>query len=1265
MTISNIQQFQNTFVSYNDALKFKYTIAWDKDEKGTKWYNGFNSFVEYEDFLTATKRTNNRVFYEIIGSKCKAFFDFDKLIATKDQLTLFINNFVTKFNALFNLNITKSDLLIYYRHDNSDTITDIYTSIHISVIGYSFSKSQLFIAVNYFKLMITGMVSESMDNKIYTRNRPYNLPNNTKMKYLKEDTKNPRYFVDYQEQSTKPVDYLLSYTEMLPFQEIPKYHLFAISIVKIKSLYANNTNTLKNAFDKIKNFNKPIEPVVKREMVHIDNPVDLFDYLVLELPEKFYFASSDWKMLTTLLKKFGMTDDEFNIWNKTSIKYATKYLLENNKLFYENINLSMYRSGRYVFKTIVEKYLNIDIQYNYDNSLALWLQSKIPSMALDEIISIVENQKNVIIIQLGEDHKYASKSGYLMTSDDAILANYFAETQYKEIGNDRELNNVIKLDKIEDIAPYIKQFNEAIDYSILCVKAKWGAGKTHFVSREIINYAVANEQRIIFLTENNSLNKQIVKQFNSPDCEFVSHINQSAAEINKCLMIPLEKQQEIGQQTNNIINIACSTESIHKIQFRSNDVLILDEYESIMNHFESDTFSKKNFDKYMLFKNAIKTVNKVVILDADISNERVQLMEKITDMQITPIHALTDPFHDYKFNFIVDEKDLQTSINNSIFKNKKILIASSSKKYLNVLYNDLTVRFKDKVILKLCSEGVTINSLVKITKEDFLNDMENIIIKYKVDVFLYSPSIKTGISINSEYFHSCYAYGHNKSVCSRELIQMLFRARSLKDKTINISLNSNISFARSFVTTNKIFNYIVSPVYLLQTFKIFEDRDTPTNKEPLDYSEIIKYDDDFLKTKIINMYESYNSSTRFAQDFVIRMVYNHGIKLNYIGKVKAKYDDKKIDIEEEPDLTIEEFVNTRLITTTEFIKLDKLKNADDWQVKQKYKFFNHIYYIHGITHKLEYDVDVYDNINNADFYSKYLGSSVKSKYILTKAVLDYNIEDYKMSMSDNITNNSMYDNKFTQYEHKIGKEIITIKLLNEMSIDLNKLPLTMNNEEFNTMVSNFNYTGFQKELKYYYDNYTREHYHIFDINNTKYYKSMKIVIIELLGDAGISLKYINKHTTGKHDKFTISMNMFQSKQKQFIGRLKDIDVRVPDKLVKKRNNAFVDSDTNAKVYPNKIKKYNDTVCNNNTYYTRYLVKQTKAIKKISKVNELNTNNMNDNDVMLIVMNKKKEVFLEIMKYKQQQSRPRLITKKQYIENNIKLLNECDDMDVDE
>ena len=173
------------------------------------------------------------------------------------------------------------------------------------------------------------------------------------------------------------------------------------------------------------------------------------------------------------------------------------------------------------------------------------------------------------------------------------------------------------------------------------------------------------------------------------------------------------------------------------------------------------------------------------------------MIEKILDnkQEIITIQANTNNFLDYKFNIFIEQNVFFEEYNNDLKTELKICFASSVKTTIDGLFTDCIIKFPKKIILKIDSDGAKINiEGLELKKNNVLKNLEELLIDYKVDVLLYSPTIKTGVSINTDYFDKCFAFGNHSSLCVREFIQMLFRARNLKQKIINIEIKNIIDY---------------------------------------------------------------------------------------------------------------------------------------------------------------------------------------------------------------------------------------------------------------------------------------------------------------------------------------------------------------------------------------------------------------------------------------------------------------------------------------
>jgi hypothetical protein len=131
--------------------------------------------------------------------------------------------------------------------------------------------------------------------------------------------------------------------------------------------------------------------------------------------------------------------------------------------------------------------------------------------------------------------------------------------------------------------------------------------------------------RMIIITENNALNQKCKDDFNGL---FKSHID---AQTTK---------DDIDFVNDNII---CSLESLNKLKMIKNKptFLILDEFESIINHFESNKTVKNKYVSYCFLEKFIKNC-KCLLLDADISNNRMDWFKSIKEPQLI-LHETIEP----------------------------------------------------------------------------------------------------------------------------------------------------------------------------------------------------------------------------------------------------------------------------------------------------------------------------------------------------------------------------------------------------------------------------------------------------------------------------------------------------------------------------------------------------------------------------------------------------------------------------------------------
>jgi hypothetical protein len=1281
--IQNLTQLNQKHQQY-DLIKsdihnnISYGIAWDisiGDTNNKKRYYSCRNYTEYEDIVRRINRykmnenkekefdIKQRIYYEIIGKQFKPHFDIDIKTdcdkVTEYQFNLFIKNeFIPYFNRFMNTNITYDDILIYTR------TKWFLSSVHIIIKNLQTNAKTIKDFLNYLFTICDNQIVNFIDTKIYTKNRLFNLPYNTKLKKYNDNPTNPNYFIDFKEQEATPKDYLVSYRVGLQHIDTKKNNA-TTKMYNAITKHARRT-ALSYAFDKLKNckrqqitccdnmkldghdedgmyclscnylykpnyftlLNKKIEQdkakkekkteqskdQTTRKNIYFECVMDTYDFILLNLPT-FFYKSLDWKFITTLFKKYGITEEQFDNWNRISVHIGgkDKYTIESNKGYFNSIDKAKIKSGIPKFKEVIEKYITeYTFIFEKKNELTDWIHSKLlffknvvqnVAITKHEINEILQDTNDTNGIYIFGDITYNSFNGFLIQKQgvlstnenetkpyNIVLGNYFHEVDFKTIYERTKIENLTEYDTIQDTFELVDNFVTNND-KVFSLKAKWGSGKSHFVIKRMI-YEFKNQGcRIIFLTENNALNKQIEKAYNTEDFILISHI---------------DKSSNILKTTEH--NIVCSLESIQKINFTEKDILILDEYESIINHFESDTFENKNFPKFNELKKAIKTCKKIVLTDADISQARVMLMERITNTKIQTIQANTNNFIDYNFNVWLDCDQMLKNVKKDISE-YKICVASSTRTLLEYLYKEYITKYANKRILKIDGNGIEVNFLdLELKKTEILKNLELFLHENKVDILLYSPTIKTGVSINDEYFDKCYAVGSHNSLCVREFIQMLFRARQLKQKEINISFKSSFKKPQSYISNDRIGEVLLGEPAV--TYYMLEQlSNNNTEKQLTDYTNIFNIDDYYYRLKTINAYENYNSKKAYTQEFIIRMLYNHNIKLNYICFQDQEQEQEETKDEDITEENVSKLFLAPLITREKYLEhqyKDTFKKLEFW-TRTKADFFYKKMCVNGVSNLFEYDQDIYDRINTDEFYKTY--QKQKTAYNNITAIInncvENKLETYKdkdknilLESLENEESNDYCDTKLNFLKTNDSKLVFVNIIIDKLNINLLKIPCLISNKELDNLFDNSQFKTLVTDFIKNTEMDLKDHEQKFKMNTKKGFVSyIKHILKENLN---LKINYVDrKNTTRTTDKmiidyidFTIPKEEGKSKFNS-LHRETHTDLKLAEKQISKLKRAFfykINDTEKVTAYKQLVKKFDNTEY---SYYTTYEVKLNK------------------------------------------------------------------------
>ena len=369
---------------------------------------------------------------------------------------------------------------------------------------------------------------------------------------------------------------------------------------------------------------------------------------------------------------------------------------------------------------------------------------------------------------------FDTKSGVLTHNGKTTL--YYADMYRQSIQS-----NVIEVsqDKVYDMVKHDKY---------IFINALYGGGKTHFVIAPTIMDAINKDLSVLVITENNALNKQYEAD---KRLQLVSHLKRVGADYQVCSLESLWK-------------LTTKQSTIKKY-----DVVILDEMLSLMTHFHSNkTMRGKERPIYDAMMYFIKNCSKCVVCDADLSEHTyTDFLDRIHPNRT--IYKIKVPkYQEYSYNIVFQRGKIITKIVEDLKNNLKVIVACDMKNTAKQIQQTILDTFANKNVLAVLGNetgnGYLING-VELTQEqnDYLfrdkehdtdydpskkYDLCEFIELYEIDIMVYSPKIKTGVSINGEAFDKQYGIASGRSVTSREFIQMIHRARDLTDTNIWVSL---------------------------------------------------------------------------------------------------------------------------------------------------------------------------------------------------------------------------------------------------------------------------------------------------------------------------------------------------------------------------------------------------------------------------------------------------------------------------------------------
>ena len=459
---------------------------------------------------------------------------------------------------------------------------------------------------------------------------------------------------------------------------------------------------------------KLIETTETEEETEEEIPVENVNpnYPLLNILSSHFENYSDWSRICWIMKSLNYP---FSVFDEYSQKYPNKYNFKDVYNFWNRCKTNNKMTEGILHSLAKQanpaEYNKLKITTNYK-----------PDILPVEVIEMTEEQIN-------------NNNGYLISSDNINL-------DFKDCLISNKLNEFFTSD--------IKSFN---------IKSPYDTGKTQLLTKIMKKY---KQKRVLFLSYRKTLTSDLMSSFS--ELGFQDYRDTKCNETDK-LIIQLESINKIKPSFMFVDD---------EFEIPKYDLIIIDEVESILQQFNSETFQGESKNAFEFIDAIISNSNKLITLDGDLSFRGFNYINHFGDS----INIVNPVKKNRKTFYLIDsENTFHSNIESSLNDNKKIVIVSQSSKKCDNLFVFIKQKYPKLNI------GIYTGASSDKDKNDLSNVLENWI---KLDVLIYSPTIESGVNFDIVHFDKIFGIVSSGCNSQRAFCQMLSRVRKVKDKNITL-----------------------------------------------------------------------------------------------------------------------------------------------------------------------------------------------------------------------------------------------------------------------------------------------------------------------------------------------------------------------------------------------------------------------------------------------------------------------------------------------
>jgi hypothetical protein len=403
------------------------------------------------------------------------------------------------------------------------------------------------------------------------------------------------------------------------------------------------------------------------------------------------------------------------------------------------------------------------------------------------------------------------------------------------------------------------------------------------------------------------------------------------------------------------------------------DLVVIDEIESVLAHFRSNTITEKE-RIFVLLCDIINSSKKVLALDGDFGNRSYDFLKYFGEPIILENQVRKNKKH---FKFTNNKNDLEKLIDVDLVSHKNIVIVSMSSTLATYFYNKYNEQYK---CVLHCSKS----------DDSLKEELKDVNSYWKgFQLICYSPTIEAGVNFDCDHVDKIYVALCSLSTSPRGLMQMISRVRKIKDSDIVVYLN-NLPFKKiaNFYKYDEVKEHIkgINKMYAKSKSVVAGENVVITTYGFSLYNKILVHNETEIKNKNPAYFVAYLIKLIEAKGHTYEVLED---KIKFAKKKSSDSSFLKEDILSADDPTEEEFrelmvkQRSNKATAEEKLMIEKHMYKKNWGIDTIDATFLDKYY--GKTHILfnlrayldATRIELYQTIDEKDYYSLNFDAAVK------------------------------------------------------------------------------------------------------------------------------------------------------------------------------------------------------------------------------------------------------------------------------------------------